>query len=93
MSKDRRRVEIIKVEIPIWLAEKFRKYVAEKYGLRRGALSRAIIDLIEKELGLNESRENKTINSIVGIGLQSDYVWKGEDLVEALRRRAGLAPN
>lgn len=27
------------------------------------------------------------IDSIVGLGLASDYSWEGEDLVEALRRR------
>jgi len=40
--------EIIKVEIPRWLAEKFRKYVAEKYSFRKGVLSRAIADMIER---------------------------------------------
>ncbi|MEM0215446.1 MAG: hypothetical protein QXU31_00685 [Archaeoglobaceae archaeon] len=28
--------EVLKVEPQKWLAEKFREYVAEKYGLRRG---------------------------------------------------------
>lgn len=31
-------VKVIKVELPKWLTEKFRRYVAEKYGFRRGAL-------------------------------------------------------
>ena len=35
--------EVIKVEIP--------KALAEKYGLRRGSITRAIIDLIEEKLG------------------------------------------
>ncbi|MCD6408910.1 MAG: hypothetical protein J7L98_01020 [Candidatus Verstraetearchaeota archaeon] len=73
--------------MPRWLAEKFRRYVAEKYGFRRGALSRAIIDLVQKELGLSKSGRAETVASIVGIGLRSDYMWNGEDLVEALRKR------
>jgi hypothetical protein len=36
-------VEVIKVEVPKALAERFRKYVAEKYGLRRGSLTKAIV--------------------------------------------------
>ncbi len=87
MSNNRRNIEVIKVEMPRWLAEKFRRYVAEKYGFRRGALSRAIIDLVQKELGLSKSGRAETVSSIVGIGLRSDYMWNGEDLVEALRKR------
>ena len=41
--------EVIKVELPKPLAEKFRRYVAERYGLRKGALS---VDLAE-EVGLD----------------------------------------
>ncbi|ADN51594.1 hypothetical protein [Vulcanisaeta distributa] len=87
MGKGGRDVEVIKVELPRDLAERFRKYVAEKYGLRRGSLSRAIADLIIKELALYEGGGGG-IDSIVGLGLQSDYQWGGEDLVDALRRRA-----
>ena len=87
-SRRERKVEVIKVEVPVWLAEKFRRYVAEKYGLRRGASSRAVVDLIMRELGLAEAREPGTVDSIVGLGLLSDYLWEGEDLVEALRRRS-----
>jgi len=41
-----------------------------------------------RELGLAEAREPGTVDSIVGLGLLSDYLWEGEDLVEALRRRS-----
>ena len=87
----RKKSEVIKVEIPKSLAERFRKYVAEKYGFRRGALSKAIADLIEKELNSSRPQSNNTIDKIVGIGLQSDYKWEGEDLIEALRRRANVS--
>ncbi len=30
----------------------------------------------------------KTIDSIIGLGLKSDYKWSGEDLIEALRKWA-----
>lgn len=80
----RKDVEVIKIELSKDLAEKFRRYVAEKYGLRRGSLSKAMSELIEKELGIHSSGD---VSSIVGLGLQSDYVWEGEDIVEALRRR------
>jgi len=87
-----RKVEVIKVEVPTWLAEKFRRYVAERYGLRRGALSRAVVELIERELRrLGSSEDN--IDSIVGLGLSSDYRWEGEDLVEAIRRRGKYVPD
>lgn len=82
--------EIIKVEIPKWLAEKFRRYVAEKYGFRKGVLSRAIADMIERELGIRGG--TGAVDAIVGLGLSSDYSWEGEDLVEVFRRRYSL-PN
>ena len=81
----REEVEIIKVGIPKKLAEKFRRYVAEKYGFRRGALSKAIEDLIKKELGYSTTTDD--IDAIIGLGLKSGYKWEGEDLVEALRRK------
>jgi len=31
-----------------------------------------------------------TVDHIVGLGLESDYLWNGEDLVEALRKRTYL---
>ncbi|MEZ0346227.1 MAG: hypothetical protein ABWK01_06735 [Infirmifilum sp.] len=77
-----RDVGVIKVELPRELAENFRRYAAEKYGFRRGALSRAIADLIEGELGSGEPGGD--VSSIVGLGLQSDYAWEGEDTAEAL---------
>jgi len=74
--------EVIKVELPKPLAEKFRKYVAERYGLRKGALSAAVAELIERALGAPAS---EGVDAIVGLGLESGYRWEGEDLVEALR--------
>ncbi len=74
--------EVIKVELPKPLAEKFRKYVAERYGLRKGALSAAVAELIEKAL---ETPFSEEVDAIVGLGLESEYRWEGEDLVEALR--------
>lgn len=81
----KRDVEVIKVELPGWLAERFRRYVAERYGLRRGVLSRAIAEMIERELGVVGG--SGTVEGILGLGLSSDYGWMGEDLVEAFRRR------
>jgi hypothetical protein len=83
----RNDVEIIKIEIPKVLAEKFRKYVAEKYGLRRGSITKAIIDLIEEKLAETKKPTTDTVDNIVGLGLESDYLWNGENLVEALRKR------
>jgi len=92
VSKEERRrdVEVIKVELPRDLAERFRRYVAERYGFRRGALSRAVADLIARELEMR-SESSGTVDSIVGIGLQSDFQWDGEDLIEALRRRMDVS--
>ncbi|WP_054842612.1 hypothetical protein [Vulcanisaeta distributa] len=90
MSKGKRDVEVIKVELPRDLAERFRRYVAERYGLRKGSLSRAVADLIARELALY-GETNGSIDAIVGLGLQSDYQWSGEDLVEALRRRTHVS--
>ncbi|NHW44506.1 MAG: hypothetical protein HA491_02050 [Candidatus Verstraetearchaeota archaeon] len=81
-------VEVIKVEVPKALAERFRKYVAEKYGLRRGSLTKAIVDLMEEKLAEARKPTTDTVDHIVGLGLESDYLWSGEDLVEALRKRA-----
>lgn len=80
--------EVIKVELPKQLAERLRKYAAERYGLRRGALSRAVAELLEKALG--QPGFSGGIDGIVGLGLLSGYTWEGEDLVEALRRRYGV---
>jgi hypothetical protein len=88
--KKRRDVEVIKVEVPRDLAERFRRYVAERYGLRRGSLSKAIIDILEEKLG-PAKRPTGNVDSLVGLGLESDYMWNGEDLVEALRRRAHVS--
>ena len=92
-AEDERRTEVIKAEVPVWLAERFRRYVAERYGLRRGSISKAIVDLIKKELGIPKGEGSDTVDPIVGLGLLSDYRWKGEDLVEALRRRSKLVPD
>lgn len=87
---ERRDVEVIKVELPRWLAERFRRYVAEKYGFRRGVLSKAIADLVEKELGIGDYSSD-TVDGIVGLGLKSGFIWRGEDLVDALRRVSGVS--
>ncbi|MEM2742134.1 MAG: hypothetical protein QXD95_08325, partial [Nitrososphaeria archaeon] len=65
-------------------------YVAEKYGFRRGSLSKAIADMIERELKSRCDLTSGTVDAIVGLGLLSDYEWSGEDLVEALRRKYSL---
>ncbi|MGC9178903.1 MAG: hypothetical protein ACP5GZ_01710 [Vulcanisaeta sp.] len=84
MSKEesRRDVEVIKVELP--------RDLAERYGFRRDVLSRTVADLIARELGMR-SGSSGTVDSIVGIGLQSDFQWDGEDLIEALRRRMDVS--
>ena len=86
----KRDVEVFKVEIPKSLAERFRRYAAEKYGLRRGALSKALIDILEEKLS-SVKEPPGTVDSLVGLGLRSSYIWSGEDLVEALSRRANVA--
>lgn len=88
----REDIEVIKVELPRWLAEEFRRYVADKYGFRRGALSKAIADIMERELEIGRGLGSGTIDGIVGLGLLSDYDWMDEDLVEALRKKYNL-PN
>jgi hypothetical protein len=45
-----RNIEVIRVELLRGLVMRFRRYIAEKYGFRVGTLSKAIADLIEKEL-------------------------------------------
>lgn len=90
MSHDKEDTEVIKVEIPKSLAKRFRRYVAEKYGFRRGALSKAIADLIGKELSSLRFQASSTVDEIVGLGFRSDYKWEGEDLIDALRRRVNV---
>ncbi|MCS7125848.1 MAG: hypothetical protein NZ929_02935 [Aigarchaeota archaeon] len=87
----RKDVVVIKVELPRWLAEKFRRYVADKYGLRRGSLSKAIADIIEKDIEASHSVVSSSLDDIVGLGLLSDYDWMGEDLVEVFRRRYSIS--
>jgi hypothetical protein len=76
--------EVLKIEVSKPIAEKFRRWVAERYGMRRGALSQAVEDLIAKAIG---EPGDHGVEDIVGIGLLSDYSWRGEDLCEALRAR------
>jgi len=76
--------EVLKVEISKPLAEKFRQWVAERYGMRRGALSKAVEDLISRALG---EPVGGGVEDIIGIGLSSDYEWRGEDICDALRAR------
>lgn len=75
--------ETIKVEIPKWLADRLRKYAAERYGLRRGALSRAVSEILERELG-GPPPSAEGLDRLVGLGLSSPRRWGGEDLAEAL---------
>ena len=51
------------------LAERFRRYVAERYGLRRSALSRTIADLMARELTLY-GKSKGCADAIVGLGLK-----------------------
>jgi len=76
--------EVLKVEVSKPLAERFRRWVAERYGMRRGSLSRAVEDLIAKAVG---EAGGEGPEAIVGLGLLSDYRWRGEDLGKALRAR------
>ena len=84
-------VDVVKVEVPKILAEKFCKYAAEKYGLKRDPITKAIVDLIEKGLAEAGGSTASTVDPIVGLGLKSDYSWNGEDLTEALRRRGHVS--
>ena len=70
--------EILKVQIPKDLAEKFRKWVALKYGFKKGALSKAIEDLIRKEL------ENEIIDFDLRklVGLLKEEKIRNKDLAE-----------
>jgi len=65
------------------LAERLWRRVARRRWLRRGAPTRGAAGVVGREPG------GGTVDSIVGLGLESGYMWEGEDLVEALRRRAG----
>ncbi|UNQ73749.1 hypothetical protein [Infirmifilum sp. NZ] len=56
--------------------------MARRRWLSRGAPTRGAAEVAERELG------GGTVDSIVGLGLQSGHIWEGEDLVAALRRRA-----
>lgn len=76
--------EVLKIEVSKHLAEKFRQWVAERYGMRRGSLSKAVEDLISRAVG---EAAVGGVDEIIGIGLSSDHEWKGEDICDALRAR------
>ena len=88
VSRNGRRIKAIKAKVPVWLARRSHRYVAERYRLRKRAISRATINLIKKELGIIKSREPDTVDAIVGLELLSNHLWEGEDLVEALRKKS-----
>jgi hypothetical protein len=46
--------------------------------------------LIEEKSAEMKKSTTDTVDNIVGLGLESDYLWNGEDLVEALRMRTHL---
>jgi len=71
------------------LLKGFVNMLQKNYGFRKGALSKAIIDLIERELDL-QSSSSINIDNLVGLGNLSDYKWEGEDLVEALKKRINV---
>ena len=65
--------------MPYWrvlVMGRFLRYVAERYGLRRGTLPRAS-PYGEGGVGMG---------AIAGLSFQSDYRRDGEDAIEALRK-------
>jgi hypothetical protein len=47
--------------------------------------------LIEEKSAEMKKPTTDTVDHIVGLGLESDYLWNGEDLVEALKMKTHLA--
>jgi len=74
----RKDADVIKIKVL--------KALAEKYGLRRGSLTKDIADLIEEKLAEAKKPATDTVDHTVGLGLESNHPWNGEDLVEALTR-------
>lgn len=88
MARIKRETEVIKIVLPRDLAERFRKYAADKYGSAKDPLSKAVIDIIEKEMSITpHSNSSCKLDELIGLGLNSDYLWEGEDVIEAIRRR------
>ncbi len=94
MARIRRSIKHIKKTLLDRLTEKLYRQVAERYGFRWGPFSKLVIKPIDRVLRLKtRCLEGSVITSIVGLGLRSSYMWEGEDLVEALRRRFGAVSN
>lgn len=90
MARKRSSIKHIKKTLLDRLIEKFCRHVAERYGFRWVPFSRLVIEPIDRVLRLKtRCLEGLVSDSIVGLGLRSCYMWEGEDLVEALRRRLG----
>ena len=70
---------------PKALVDKFRRYVAEKWGVRMGSNGKAIRDRNMEEISRSSHVASERVDSIVGLGLQSDFGWRGEDLSYALK--------
>jgi hypothetical protein len=74
----RKDADVIKIKVL--------KALAEKYGPRRGPLTKAIVDLMEEKLAEAKKPATDTVDHIVGLGFESNHPCNGEDFVEPSSR-------
>ncbi|MCD6235569.1 MAG: hypothetical protein J7J94_01025 [Thaumarchaeota archaeon] len=63
-------VEVIKAEIPEALAKKFRKKAMETYGYKKGAVKKAVEDLLKRYVSLGEA-DWKSLEGVIKSELTS----------------------
>ncbi|MEM1941049.1 MAG: hypothetical protein QXS96_07750 [Candidatus Caldarchaeum sp.] len=75
-------VEIIKSEIPEPIAKKFRKKAMEQYGYKKGAMKKAIQDLITRYISTGKA-DWKSLRGVISSDLSSvelqHNLWKRMD--------------
>ncbi|NAZ24989.1 MAG: hypothetical protein GU357_04445 [Thermofilum sp.] len=84
---DKGWVEILRFVVPKALIDKLRRYVAKKWGVRMGSNGKAIQDRNMEEISRSSHVASERVDSIAGLGLESDFGWRGEDLSYVLKYR------
>ena len=55
--------------------------------MRLSSNRKAVLDRNMEEISISSRLPSERVDSIVGLGLESDFEWRGEDLSDSLKHR------
>ena len=84
---DKGWMEILRSVVPKALIDKLRRYVAKKWDVKISSNKKAIRDRNMEEISKSSHVPSEKVDSIVGLELESDFEWRGEELSDALKYR------